>query len=172
MAGIVGLTELQHTNGTSAINIDASGRVTQPVKPAWRIGRGSNLTGVNATTTVINYDATSNADRNLFVQGGCTVSSGVVTVPVTGLYHVGTSNRFNDVSSSYIVVRIMKNNDVDSSFGTYDIIGSPATNYETIGSATIYNLTANETVKVDYYISNDSSFTIDLRAYFWGYLVG
>tara|TARA_Y100001938_G_C7796913_1_gene285241 strand:- start:1 stop:537 length:537 start_codon:yes stop_codon:yes gene_type:complete len=157
----------------TAITIDSAGRVFQPAKPAWRIGRGSNLTGVNQTTTVVNYDVTSNADRDLFLQGGCTVSSGVVTVPVTGLYHVGTSNRLNDISSSYVVVRITKNNDADSTFGTYDIVGDGlSTNYETVGDNTIYKLTASDTVKVDYYVSNDSSFTFDIRSYFWGYLVG
>ena len=173
MASTLKVNTIQHTGGTSALTIDSSGRVTQPAKPAWRIGRGSGLAGVNATTTVINYDTTSNANRDLFLQGGVTVSSGVVTVPVTGLYHVGTSNRFNGVSSSYVVVRITKNNDVDSSYGTYDIVGDGlSSNYETVGDTTIYKLSANETVKVDYYISNDSSFDIDLRSYFWGYLVG
>ena len=163
---------IQHTNGTTGITIDSGGRILKPTNPAWRIGRGSSLTGVNATTTVINYDVTSNADRDLFIQGGCSVSSGVVTVPITGMYHVGTSNRFNDVGAGYIVVRITKNDDADSSFGTYDIVGSPSADYETIGDNTIYTLNANDTVKVDYYISNDASFTVDLRAYFWGYLIG
>lgn len=163
---------IQHTNGTTGITIDSGGRILKPTNPAWRIGRGSELTGVNATTTVINYDVTSNADRDLFTQGGCSVSSGVVTVPITGMYHVGTSNRFNDVGAGYIVVRITKNDDNDSSFGTYDIVGIPSNNYETIGDNTIYTLNANDTVKVDYYISNDSSFTVDLRSYFWGYLIG
>ena len=149
---------IQHTNGTTGITIDSGGRILKPTNPAWRIGRGSSLTGVNATTTVINYDVTSNADRDLFIQGGCSVSSGVVTVPITGMYHVGTSNRFNDVGAGYIVVRITKNDDADSSFGTYDIVGSPSADYETIGDNTIYTLNANDTVKVDYYISNDASF--------------
>ena len=173
MSSVLKVDEIQNTAGTSALTIDSSGRVLQPAKPAWRIGRGSSLTGVNATTTVINYDETNNANRDLFLQGGVTASSGVITVPVTGVYHVGTSNRFNNVSSSYIVIRIVKNNDADSSLGSYDIVGDgQSTNYETVGNDTLYTLTANETVKVDYYVSNDASFDIDLRAYFWGFLVG
>ena len=172
MSSILKVDTIQNTGGTTGLTIDSSGRITQPAKPAWRIGRGSNLTGVNATTTVINYDDVADTNRDFFTQGGVTVSSGVVTVPVTGLYHLGSSNRFDDVSSSYIVVRIVKNNDTDSSYGTYDIVGSPSSNYETIGDATIFKLTASDTVKVDYYISNDASFELNIRSYFWGYLVG
>ena len=163
---------IQHTNGTTGITLDSGGRILRPTNPAWRIGRGSTLTGVNQITTVINYDNISDADRDFFTQGGCSVSSGVVTVPITGMYHVGTSNRFDDVGSGYIVVRITKNDDDNSTFGTYDIVGSPSSAYETIGDNTIYKLNASDTVKVDYYISNDSSFTVNTRSYFWGYLVG
>ena len=172
MSSVIKVDAIQNQSGTSAITIDSSGAVLKPAMPAWRIGRGSSIAGVNQSTTVINYNVTDNADRDLFVQGGVSVSSGIVTIPRTGIYHVGTSNRFNDVGSGYIVVRIHKNSDADSTFGTYDIVGQPSSNYETIGDNTIYKLTVNDTVKVDYYISNDSSFTIDVRSYFWGYLVG
>ena len=162
-----------HTNSTTAMTIDSAGRVLQPAKPAWRIGRGSNLTGVNQVTTVIDFDDVADTNRDFFTQGGVTVSSGVVTIPVTGIYHLGSTIRFDDVSSSYIVVRMTKNNDNDSTYGTYDIVGNgQSTNYESIGDATIFKLNANDTVKVDYYVSNDSSFTINVRSYFWGYLVG
>ena len=53
-----------------------------------------------------------------------------------------------------------------------EYVAGQSTNYETVGNDTLYTLTANETVKVDYYVSNDASFDIDLRAYFWGFLVG
>ena len=173
MSSILKVDTIQNSSGTTGLTIDSAGRVLQPTKPAWRIGRSASLTGVNATTTVINYDVTDDADRDLFLRGGVTASSGVITIPVTGVYHIGTSNRFNNVSSSYIVVRITKNNDANSSLGAYDIVGDgQSTNYETIGNDTLYKLTASETVKVDYYVSNDTSFNIDLRAYFWGYLVG
>ena len=162
-----------HANSITAMTIDSAGRVFQPAKPAWRIGRASVLTGVNNLTTVINFDDVADTNRDFFTQGGVTVSSGVVTVPVAGIYHLGSTVRFDDVSNSYIVVRITKNNDANSTYGTYDIVGNgQSTNYESIGDATIFKLNASDTVKVDYYVSNDSSFNIDTRTYFWGYLVG
>ena len=39
MAGIVGLTELQHTNGTSAATINTDGVISQPTKPMFRVVR-------------------------------------------------------------------------------------------------------------------------------------
>ena len=46
MAGIVGLTELQHTNGTSAASINSSGVITQTNKPRFHARRtGSAQSG-------------------------------------------------------------------------------------------------------------------------------
>ena len=166
-------TSLKNPNGTTGLTINSDGVVTRPVIPAWRVGRGSdfNITNGQAATTVINYNLTDDTNRNCFIQGGCTISSGVVTVPVTGLYCVATSNRFDNIGGGYIVVRIVKNNETDSSRGTYDIIGQPSTNYFTVGDTTIFPLAANDTMKVDYYVSTDTNFTLNLRSYFSGYLI-
>ena len=174
MSSVLKVDAIQNTAGTSALTIDSSGRVNRGVIPAWRVGRTADATisSGHATTTVIDYNETSNTNRNLFIQGGCTISSGVVTVPIAGLYHVETSNRFDDIGSGYIVVRIMKNNDTDSTYGTYDILGQPSNNYFTIGNSTIFSLAANDTMKVDYYVSADTSFALNHRSYFSGYLIG
>ena len=52
MAGIVGLTELQHQNGTSALTIDESGRVTKPQTPAFHV---SLATAQTLSTTCLLY---------------------------------------------------------------------------------------------------------------------
>ena len=176
MSSILKVDTIQNTGGTTGLTIDSAGRVLRPssVLPAWRVGRGSdfNITNGQAATTVINYNVTDDTNRNFFIQGGCTISSGVVTVPVTGLYCVATSNRFDNIGGGYIVVRIVKNNETDSSRGTYDIIGQPSNNYFTVGDTTIFPLAANDTMKVDYYVSSDTNFTLNLRSYFSGYLIG
>jgi len=174
MASTLKVQNIAHTGGTNAIAIDSSGRVTRPVLPAWRVGRTANATisSGHGTTTVIDFNETSNTTRNLFIQGGCTISSGVVTVPVAGIYHVETSLRLDDIGSGYVVVRIMRNSDTDSQRGTYMIEGAPASNYFTIQDSTIFKLDASDTLKVDYYVSADTSFQINVRSYFSGYLVG
>jgi hypothetical protein len=46
MAGIVGLTELQHTNATSALSIDESGNLTIKTGTTTVKGEGSNTTNL------------------------------------------------------------------------------------------------------------------------------
>ncbi len=166
-------TSLKNPNGTTGLAIDSSGRVTQPTKPAWRIGRGSSVTVSNgqAANTVINFNLTSDTTRRFFTQG-VTVSSGVVTVPVSGLYHVGAAVRLDGIGSGYSLMAIRVNNDTDSTTGTYNIKGNPDTNYFTLTEATVFDLNANDEVKVYYYVQSDTSFNLNLRSYFWGYLVG
>jgi len=55
MAGIVGLTELQHTNGTSAATIDASGRILTPARPSFH-ARKSSSSGSEGFTGVVVFD--------------------------------------------------------------------------------------------------------------------
>lgn len=56
MAGIVGLTELQHTNGTSAATINTSGVISQPTKPMFlAYGGSSNVSLPDDTWTKVSF---------------------------------------------------------------------------------------------------------------------
>tara|TARA_R100001509_G_scaffold154370_1_gene115955 strand:+ start:2284 stop:2805 length:522 start_codon:yes stop_codon:yes gene_type:complete len=173
MSSILKVDTIQNTGGTTGLTIDSSGRVFQPAKPAWRIGRGSDLavTSGQGATTNLDFDLTSDTATRCFVQG-CTVNSGAITVPTSGLYHVGTSVRLDNIGGGYAVVHIRMNNDSSSLFGTYNIRGEPDSNYFTLADSTVFKLNANDVIRVSYYASSDSSFTVDQRSYFWGYLVG
>ena len=153
----------------TAMAIDSAGRVTQPAKPAWRIGVGSNYNVSNgqAASTIINFNLTSDTTRRMFTQGGITVSSGVVTVPVSGLYHVGSTVRFDAIGGGYAILSIRINNDTDSGTGTYNIKGTPDTNYFSLTESTVFDLTANDQVKVYYYVQTDTNFDVNSRSYFW-----
>ncbi len=174
MSSILKVDTIQNTGGTTGLTIDSSGRVLQPAKPAWRIGRGSDLavTSGQAANTNLNFDLTSDTTRRFFIQGGCTASSGAITVPISGLYHVSSTVRFDSIGSGYAVVHIRVNDATDSTHGTYNIRGEPDTNYFTLTESTIFNLNANDVLKVSYYVSSDSSFAVNRRSYFSGYLVG
>ena len=109
MAGIVGLTELQHTNGTSAIVVDASGRVTQPQIPCCQV----RLTTSNAQDTSNPYSTTGTDirfDSILLNQGSCySESNGRFTVPVAGIYAVECQLlSSNDLTTNH-QISIMKN---------------------------------------------------------------
>ncbi len=174
MSSILKVDTIQNTGGTTGLTIDSSGRVLQPAKPAWRIGRGSSVSVTNgqATNTVINFNLTNDTTRRFFTQGGITVSSGVVTVPVTGIYLCGSTVRFDSVGSGYALIRMAINSETNSGSGSYDIRGTRDSAYFSLGDTTIFDLNANDTIHVQYYVSADTNFEINLRSYFWGYLVG
>jgi len=178
MSSILKVDTIQNTGGTTGLAIDSSGRVTQPSMPAWRIGVSSNYTVTNGQNahTAVNFDLTSDTTRRFFTQNGITVSSGVVTVPVSGIYNVGTTVRMDDINSasSYGVITIGVNGSFAGSQGSYNLKGfngfSP--NYQTWTENTIFKLDAGDTVRVYHYISADSSFTISSISYFSGFLIG
>ena len=112
MAGIVGLTELQHTNGTSAMNIDASGRVTQSQIPCCFV----RLTTSNAQDTSNAY-AVANTDirfdRIVTNQGSCyNESTGRFTVPVAGIYEARVTVLTNNDIATNHQITIYKNGEV------------------------------------------------------------
>lgn len=174
MSSILKVDEIQNTGGTTALTINTDGRILQPAKPAWRIGRGSSVDviGGQAANTIINFNSTNNTARRFFTQGGITVSSGVVTVPVTGMYLCGSTVRFDGIGGGYALIRMVVNSETDSGYGSYDIRGTPDAAYFSLGDTTIFPLNANDTIHVQYYVSTDTNFDINLRSYFWGYLVG
>ena len=87
MAGIVGLTEIQHQNGTSAMTIDANGRMSKGVQVFWVLGYNSN-SQVEGTLVFDNQYKMINCSYN--------ASTGEVTVPVAGIYMCTfTSNNDN-----------------------------------------------------------------------------
>ena len=82
ISGNLDVGTIRATNGTTAMTIDSSGRVTEPNKPSWHVyyktgGGGTGLTGVIAFNT---------AHKNVGTM--CNLSSGIVTAPVTGTYYI------------------------------------------------------------------------------------
>ena len=87
MAGIVGLTEIQHQNGTSAMTIDANGRMSKGVQVFWVLGYNGN-SQVEGTLVFDNQYKMINCTYN--------ASTGEVTVPMAGIYMCTfTSNNDN-----------------------------------------------------------------------------
>ena len=61
MASIIGVQELQHTNGTSAATIDSSGRILTPARPAFRAyksGTSAWQTFGGTSAVIMPFDAT------------------------------------------------------------------------------------------------------------------
>ena len=158
---------IKHQNGTSALTIDQSGRVTKPQTPAWRVSLSSNESRTATTEAVIQFDQTSN---NYFLQGGCTLASGIITVPVAGIYHASANIRVDSIGSGYVVVRIRKNG--INTAAAYTIYGTGSTLYDSFTPSDMFSLSANDTLEVVALTSLDSSWTINQNSSFSGYLIG
>jgi hypothetical protein len=86
---VLGVRNIQHTNGTQAMSIDGSGRVTRPKTPSWffQVGDG------HGSSTSLVVDPMSWGQRMQDDNGaGGTMSNGSgsnITIPVSGLYWIG-----------------------------------------------------------------------------------
>ncbi len=73
-------TTIQNATGTTAMTIDTDGRILQPTKPAWFVGKTG--TGIVAQNPVI-FD-----DVDVNVGSIYSNSTGKVTIPVAGNYYI------------------------------------------------------------------------------------
>ena len=174
MSGIINATNLEVTNikdstGTNtAMTINSDGVVNRSVLPAWRI-RLANAESRTATTQlVIGFAETTTND--CFLQGGCTLSSGTITVPVTGIYHVTANVRVDNIGSGFVTVRIRKN--AENVGATYTIFGTASTLYQTYTPSETWSLSANDTIQVTASSSADTSWSVSGTSSFSGHLVG
>ena len=189
--GGIKLSTIKSSSGTTALGINSNGVVTRNVIPAWNLNLPDNYTGTNANANVQINDWGTNTHSNTsqqvaktnFIQGGCSVNTGVVTVPVTGLYNISTHLRFQDISSGgFMSAFISINNETDyntlSVFGGGEIIDTKpsADDYWDYGAARaslIANLTANDNVSIMVYVESDNAWTISVNeSMFKGYLIG
>ena len=109
MAGIVGLTELQHINGTSAMAVSSGGVVTLPQIPCCYVQLStSNAQDTSNPYTLLNNDI--RFDKIILNQGSCySESTGRFTVPVAGVYEAKFNLLSSDNTSTDHQIIIMKN---------------------------------------------------------------
>ena len=165
---------IKHTNNTTAMSVDSSGRVLQPSVPAFRVGLTSdqNVTTTGSQITIEFNEGTSSESDNCFTQGGFSWSSGVVTAPVTGVYHFDLLARIDSVGSGYIVMSIAKNNDFTGNTRMFSIEGDPASDYQTMTASGIFKLAASDNVRVGIFLSSDSNLNVKTDTIFSGHLIG
>ena len=85
----------------------SGGAVLFPNRPAFHVSLASAQTLSTTAATVLFEDR--GTSYNNFLQGGITISSGVITVPIAGVYQFSTLIRANSVGSGFITARIMRN---------------------------------------------------------------
>lgn len=162
MAGIVGLTEIQHQNGTSAMTVDTSGRVNLPQLVAFTAYANSNSSVNVSVGSKVPYDVTIINKGN-----GYNTSTYVFTAPVAGVYWFSYSVWCNQSSTGR--TGFYKNG---VAYGRSDYpIGTrnhgSAQDNDSASSA--IELAANDTVDIRAYGSSVDVFGTN---YFSGYLIG
>ena len=174
MSGIINATNLEVANikdstGTNtAMTINSDGVVNRSVLPAWRVSLSTHETRTATSEAVIQFDETSN--NFYFLQGGCTLSSGAITVPVAGIYHTIANVRVDGIGSGFVVVRIKVNG--TNAGSSYTIYGTGSTLYDSFTPSDTFSLSANDTLEVTAYASVDTSWTVHGVSSFSGHLVG
>ena len=164
---------IKSTGGTTAMTVDSSGRVLRSVLPAWRVSL-INEQFETAAGGPFKVEFDKQGTENCFIQGGVTLSSGTITVPVAGLYRCGSTIRVDDVSGSYyIIAYIRKNNETTGSSDSYVIADDHGANYHSLTMTDLYQCQANDQLECYVYIQSDTSWSIyPTNSHFNGHLVG
>jgi hypothetical protein len=175
ISGNLDVGTIRSTNGTTAMSVDSSGRVTQPNKPSWHVyyktgSGGTGLTGVIAWNT---------AHKNVGTM--CNLSTGIVTVPVTGTYYIYTALLGTNSGGGAMSEDMNGFIDVDTGsgftskarvFNDFSIIGN-GSGYITGHIFLTYPLSASDQIRINvsaghaYAENNDDPFS-----YFGGFLIG
>ena len=173
MTSIIKVDEIQNKAGTSAITIDSSGRVLRSAVPAWRVGLSTTQPQTSSGTKLVPFDTYNT--QNCFLQGGVTLSSGTITVPVAGLYKVGSTIRVDDVNTAiYIISYIRKNQANQNLEDSYVLTDNHGVTYQSLTVNDLYQCEAGD--ELECYInvqSGDSSWELAQNvSHFNGHLVG
>ena len=159
MASEIGVQTIQHTNGTDAMTIDSSGRVTLGNPIAFFANSGGSNTAAGATIT----------SWNVVVNSGSafSASTGRFTAPVAGIYVFNVTLLGNPHSGSTNEVRLRLN-------GTdYMKLRDDTQNgrYQTFGGGVVVNMNANDYVSL-YNNSSTLGGHNNEWHHFSGYLLG
>ena len=156
--------------GVTGLEIDSSGRMTTPSVPAWRVSTSGNQSVSSTGYAQVQLGLTST--QNCFLNGGVTISSDEVVVPVTGIYAVHSYVRVDSLGTGYIQLGITVNGIRTGNSDSYSIEGSPPSNYVTVNVSDVFSVNATDTFRLEVYASTDSSYTINGNTVFSGHLVG
>ena len=167
MASIIGVETLQHTNGTTAMEIDSSGRVTKPNAVAWHAYK-DNGTVTGASTTIV-WNKTHTNVGSMY-----STSTGEVTIPVAGLYFISVFGMPTSTTDKLLWFQLVKNGTEFQGFNPYAHQNASGFHVNTAGSI-ILDLSVNDVIKIN--LGNNSKVEMWAAAAnshngFCGYLIG
>lgn len=153
------------SNAVDRMTIDSSGRVTMPYQPAWHLQPSWTSNTTPSTNSIIPFGVYGG--HGTFATS-VTVSSGRVTVPVSGKYWIASTMRQENSQTDY-QISLRKNGAQYIRSGIW--YSSQA--YENIHLMGMVNLAANDYLEIDINSSNMPPINgnTDTLTFFSGYLV-
>ena len=172
----LGIENIEHTNGTSAMTVDTSGRVAMPKVPAFAVrGYGSiqnnatinGLTLASGTDMIYNYTQIDINRDNAFDN-----STGIYTVPVAGIYQVQAGFGYKS-SSNYMAIRIYATTSDPNNYGYIGTWANNDNNHTGRQLATIVEATVGQQFGLAMSDQYSNPSTAD-KSYLWfsAYLIG
>ena len=151
---------IKHTNGTTAMTVDSTGRVLTPARPMF-YAKGANTSGAGSTYNIILTATDFNVGNHY------STSTGIFTAPIAGFYQFHGSI-MGDVSDARMMLRIRVN-------GSDKAQGSSSSNsnqYQDSKVSVLLQLSANDEINL-HNAGNKTTYTLaPMESYFWGMLVG
>jgi len=171
----LGIENIEHTNGTSAMTVDTSGRIAMPKVPAFAVrGYGSiqnnatinGLTLASGTDMIYNYTQIDINRDNAFDN-----STGIYTAPVAGIYQIQAGFGYKN-SSNYMAIRLYATTSDAAAFGYVGTWANNDNNHTGRQLATIVEATVGQQFGLA--MSDQYSTPSTEKSYLWfsGYLVG
>ena len=172
----LGIENIEHTNGTSAMTVDTSGRVAMPKVPAFAVrGYGSiqNNATINGLTLATGQDMIYNYTQiDINRDNAFNNSTGIYTVPVAGIYQVQAGFGYKS-SSNYMAIRIYATTSDPNNYGYIGTWANNDNNHTGRQLATIVEATVGQQFGLAMSVQYSNPSTAD-KSYLWfsAYLVG
>jgi len=168
---------ISHTNNTTGLTIDSSGRVLTPARPAFSVKRINSGGGTDLSGHITFNTVTANV-------GSCWDGTNKFQAPIAGVYFfsfVGfTCSSGGNAQADNTAVKAYIEQDTDSSFGSPSMVASTYTyifgtvGFFNVACSGVASLVANEYVRVN--IGAGHIYTSTLASHyppiFSGFLIG
>ena len=172
----LGIENIEHTNGTSAMTVDTSGRIAMPKVPAFAVrGYGSiqNNATINGLTLAAGQDMIYNYTQiDINRDNAFDNSTGIYTVPVAGLYQIQGGFGYKS-SSNYMAIRIYATTSDPAQYGYIGTWANNDNNHTGRQLATIVEATVGQQFGLAMSDQYSNPSTAD-KSYLWfsAYLIG